>query len=197
MPIPVSSTPRTAKGPLGSIVTRTVPWAGVYFMALSTRLKRRRLRCTKSPETSRGSILPEGEDHLFCRRERTEPMQDLFRNEHEVDGRPVHLEHARVGARQEKEPFHQDRYPLYLLEAALQHVPVFFRAPPRAERHLYLAAQNGEGRLQLMGGIRGKLAHLRKGALQPAEHFIEGIGQPVQLVVSPPSSPASRGADPP
>ena len=34
-----------------------------------------------------------------------------------------------------------------------------------------------------MGSIGGELAHLGKGALQPAEHFVEGISQPVQLVV--------------
>ncbi len=67
----------------------------------------------------KGLYLPEGEGHRFCRRTRTEAIQDLFRDQHKVDARPVHLEHARIGACQQKKPFHKDRYPLYLFQCAL------------------------------------------------------------------------------
>ena len=72
--------------------------------------------------------------------------------------------------------------PIDFFEGTPQGTLIVVRASRRAEGNLELTFQDGEGRLQLVGGVGAKLANLMKGGVQASEHLVESFRQPVQLI---------------
>ena len=53
------------------------------------------------------------------------------------------------------------------------------------ERHVDLGAHDGQGRAQLVRGVGDEVALAGEGAVQPAEHAVEGVGELAELVGGP------------
>ena len=96
-------------------------------------------------------------------------------------GRGISGADRRAG--QEQEVLGHADEPVDVLEARGQHLLVFLRRARRAQRHLDPALQRGERRAQLVGRIGGEAAHLPEGLVEPREHAVERLGEPVQLVL--------------
>src|SRR2546425_509267 len=70
----------------------------------------------------------------------------------------------------------------FLLEPRAEAFALSPRRPRGAQRALHPALERRQRGAQLGGGVRRKAPHLREGALEPRQHLVQGLGEPIQLV---------------
>lgn len=182
IPIPSSSTSTTSSCPACRPRTQIVPPGGVYFVALSSRLKNSWLSRMSSPTRIQGG---ERLNH-----ERVPPVggpaAELFDDVRHQEVHPHAVFQRRelpgVVTAQGQELMDQFGQARGFVGGLLHRAAVDLCVPRGSQDDFRLRPQRGDRRPQLVGRIGREAPHLIDRAVQPVEHRVEGQAEPSQFV---------------
>ncbi len=89
---------------------------------------------------------------------------------------------AAIRARDQEQGFGELREAVGFLRGAAYSLPQLLDGPGLAERQLELRAEKREWRAKLVAGVRDEAALPLEGELEPIEHLVQGLAQPLELV---------------
>ena len=184
MPIPVSATTTRACRRGIAAARVIVPPAGVYLIALSSRLNSSRRSWSSSPGPGTGP--GRSTSSVSPLASATTRMCSATLADQRRPGGPAAVarrDEPGVLAAEEQELLGQPGQPLDLLQHVLQDPAILLRVAGRAERDLGGVPHHGQRSPQLVGRVGGEPADLLERPLQPRDHAVERPGQPAQLVV--------------
>ena len=169
-----------------------MPPAGVYLMALSTRLPSARRSAPASPSTAAGSSAS-ARTVTPVPWARRAPASSASRTSGSSSTRVPRRPERRGGAREEQQVLDEADQVLDLFEARVEHPAVLLGRARGAKRHLHLALERRQRRAQLVGRVRREALGLGEGRLETGQHGVERVGQVVDLVIgAPPGKPPAQ-----
>ena len=124
-------------------------------------------------------------------REPRADVENLERHLLEIDRRPRRREIG-ADATGDQQVLGEPDEPIDFFELLGQDLAIFRGRSLGPQGDLQASLERGEGRAELVRGVGREAAHRPEGALEAAEHLVECVGQPIELVASLDDGDSSR-----